>query len=507
MSPYEPLDHLHATVPSLVNRFNPTKYSAITIHSANAVNVGDNLTQFSGTGQTDVVEAIAHPEGTILSCYGSIVSSQLLTATHATVARHILDQFQDLPDNADITLFLELSEKQINYYLVDHSSKKILWADGQEPDSFQKTTLAHKREYWIHIENFPRPRFSTPEDLLTLKEDIAKNGIDAHTPTDSPYLIGGDIHNIHAVARLWGAFLSDRLHKGWDKSDPKFNGVCVYPVRLYTGRTVKHQECGKIFERTAERQTFCPSHACNKSYNPSNVSDCYDHAYQTAIRGEEPLVDTALRVLEALGLEDFSAQLQVSLRRPPSIQYSSSKTLSGLLTRSPHPTTPTSVALKIPQLRAPVETTDDNFVTPLMEFLHEAIIWSRCKHPSIQRFDGVARCNGPLGMTSPWMARGTLVQCVNCVSLDTDLRNTAHGDLKGVNILVDYDLTPKIIYFGSVKLKGGCLDSLTYDPRSIVTWRWASPEILSRASGVTMEGDVYSFGMTLYEAITSVRVA
>ncbi|CAE6468076.1 unnamed protein product [Rhizoctonia solani] len=339
MSPYEPLDHLHATIPSLVNRFNPTEYSAITIQSANAVNVGDNLTRFSGTGQTDVVEAIAHPEGTILSCYGSIVSSQLLTATHATVALHILYQFQDLPDNADISLFLELSEKQINYYLVDHSSKKILWADGQEPDSFQKTTLAHKREYWIHIENFPGLRFSTPEDLLTLKEDIAKNGIDAHTSTDSPYLMsvqqvrthlesllscasGGDIHNTHAVARLWDAFLSDRLHKGWDKSDPKFNGACVYPVRLYTDRTVKHQECGKLFERAAERQTFCPTHARNKSYNASNVSDCYDYAYQTAMRGEEPLVDTALRVLKALGLEDFSPQLQASLRRPPSIQYS-----------------------------------------------------------------------------------------------------------------------------------------------------------------------------------------
>ncbi|CAE7177156.1 unnamed protein product [Rhizoctonia solani] len=78
------------------------------------------------------------------------------------------------------------------------------------------------------MENFPGPRFSTPEDLCLLKEVLASNAIDALTSegSTSPMSVqqihahlkslesfssSGDAHQTYAVARLWKLILQSRI--------------------------------------------------------------------------------------------------------------------------------------------------------------------------------------------------------------------------------------------------------------------------------------------------------
>lgn len=66
-----------------------------------------------------------------------------------------------------------------------------------------------------------------------------------------------------------------------------------------------------------------------------------------------------------------------------------------------------------------------------------------------------------------------------------------HGDLKSKNILVDQRFRAKVADFGiSAKYEDGGAGGTPY---------WTAPEILTRESKNSVESDIYSFGMILYE--------
>ncbi|KAL5638208.1 hypothetical protein ACGC1H_005046 [Rhizoctonia solani] len=180
-------------------------------------------------GSTRSVGTIIHPEGGPISYRSCIVSTQNLTDAHVAIAGHILDRCERSSDNAEITVFLYILGRQIDYYVVDHDSKAIIWVSGQVPESFKGAIRAkHEHEYWIHMENFPGPRFSTSEDLCLLKEVLASNAIDALTSegSTSPMSVqqiqthlkslelfssSGDVQQTYAVARLWNLILQSRV--------------------------------------------------------------------------------------------------------------------------------------------------------------------------------------------------------------------------------------------------------------------------------------------------------
>merc|ERR1719230_1521231 len=72
-----------------------------------------------------------------------------------------------------------------------------------------------------------------------------------------------------------------------------------------------------------------------------------------------------------------------------------------------------------------------------------------------------------------------------------------HRDLKSLNLLVDNDYNCKIADFGLSKVTSGF--SLNSKVGSL---NWCAPEILLHSSPYTPAGDVYSFGMVLWELIT-----
>ncbi|KAJ1305910.1 hypothetical protein OPQ81_010629 [Rhizoctonia solani] len=226
---------LNAKTPTEFDRFSPVHYVKIDneLASSLAVNGGNPLARsaisVSLCGSNRSAGIIIHPEGGPISYRGCIVSTQNLTEAHATIASHILDQCELSSENAEVTLFIYILGCQIDYYVVDHDSKAIIWAAGRVPESFKGATRAkHEHEYWIHMENFPGPRFSTPEDLCLLKRVLSSNAIDALTSegSTSPMSVqqiqthlkslesfgsSGNIHQTYAVARLWNLILQSRV--------------------------------------------------------------------------------------------------------------------------------------------------------------------------------------------------------------------------------------------------------------------------------------------------------
>ncbi|KAG8731771.1 hypothetical protein FRC11_002398 [Ceratobasidium sp. 423] len=226
---------LNAKVPTEFDRFTPVNYVKIDNDLASALTVpaegpmARSAIAVSARGSTQSVGTITHPEGGPISYRDCVVSTQNLTDTHVAIAGHILDQCERSSEDAEISIFIYILGRQIDYYVVDHEPKAIIWATGQVPESFKGATRAkHEHEYWIHMENFPGPRFSTPEDLCSLKNVLSSNAIDALTSegSTSPMSVqqiqthlksldsfssSGDIHQTYAVARLWNLILQSRV--------------------------------------------------------------------------------------------------------------------------------------------------------------------------------------------------------------------------------------------------------------------------------------------------------
>jgi serine/threonine protein kinase len=83
--------------------------------------------------------------------------------------------------------------------------------------------------------------------------------------------------------------------------------------------------------------------------------------------------------------------------------------------------------------------------------------------------------------------------------------NRLHSDLKPANILVSNDWTAKVAYFGSGYVTSANGAALVHSRPDfpVGTLAYQAPEIVLGRGGVySMKSDVYSFAMTVYEAIT-----
>ncbi|KAJ6559757.1 kinase-like domain-containing protein, partial [Mycena capillaripes] len=82
-------------------------------------------------------------------------------------------------------------------------------------------------------------------------------------------------------------------------------------------------------------------------------------------------------------------------------------------------------------------------------------------------------------------------------------RKICHGDLKGVNVLVDSSERALLCDFGLARVKADVTTrSNHHGERGIIGSRnWMAPELLA-GSPVKLPSDVYAFGMTIYELYT-----
>ncbi|KXN91592.1 Serine/threonine-protein kinase HT1, partial [Leucoagaricus sp. SymC.cos] len=125
-------------------------------------------------------------------------------------------------------------------------------------------------------------------------------------------------------------------------------------------------------------------------------------------------------------------------------------------------------------------------------FLREAVLWSHLLHPNVLPLYGIFQPNnqGAIGLVSPWMPNGNMLEYLEKnpntprMPLIHDVlagliylhqHHVVHGDLKGVNILIDDGGTACLADFGLSTLIDpiGTVSTL---PGGKGTYRWMAPE-------------------------------
>ncbi|KAF8132412.1 kinase-like domain-containing protein [Boletus edulis] len=160
-----------------------------------------------------------------------------------------------------------------------------------------------------------------------------------------------------------------------------------------------------------------------------------------------------------------------------------------------------------------VKTLKDVGLKSTREALEREIdIWSELRHDHIVPFYGASTLTSPFYIVSRYMQNGNLVQYL-CTAPDTDRtklvfevslgmyylhdRHIVHGDLKGVNVLVDDAGKACIIDFGVSKVYSSGTAGANRG-KVAGTLRYLAPEVL-KGQGLSFETDVYAFGMLIYE--------
>ncbi|CAE6442315.1 unnamed protein product [Rhizoctonia solani] len=142
------------------------------------------------------------------------------------------------------------------------------------------------------------------------------------------------------------------------------------------------------------------------------------------------------------------------------------------------------------------------------------------KHPNVHRLQGVIMFRDQyLGMVSEWMDNGNLHEYLRkqpgadryqlCVHVASGLqymhsRNTVHGDLKALNVLVSSDGVAKLSDFDfSIMSEASTLVFSESSNSRLGSLRWTAPEMfLEEAPKRTKQSDVYALGMTMLEIFT-----
>ncbi|CAE6455243.1 unnamed protein product [Rhizoctonia solani] len=161
---------------------------------------------------------------------------------------------------------------------------------------------------------------------------------------------------------------------------------------------------------------------------------------------------------------------------------------------------------------------DDGGRKKVKDAARELYIWSKCKHPNVLELIGVTQHRNQIAMVSPWMDNGDLTRFLHshpeanrydlCAQIADGVaylhqENVVHGDLKGANILVSKEHTPKITDFGTASRTGYTLQFTETSRSHTMSLRWTAPEIVAEATDHnTFETDVFSLGMTILEVIT-----
>mmetsp|Transcript_13243 Transcript_13243/g.37629 ORF Transcript_13243/g.37629 Transcript_13243/m.37629 type:complete len:845 (+) Transcript_13243:43-2577(+) len=153
----------------------------------------------------------------------------------------------------------------------------------------------------------------------------------------------------------------------------------------------------------------------------------------------------------------------------------------------------------------------------LETFKKEIEIMSKFSHPKIVQFLGASLQPPNICILTEYMERGNLSNVLKAdpnlawkrkllmskdaaegmVYLHDQNPPVVHRDLKSLNLLVAMDFTVKVADFGLSKATSG--NSLNSKVGSL---NWCAPEILLQSAPYTRAGDVYSFGMVLWEMLT-----
>ncbi|KAF8139574.1 kinase-like domain-containing protein [Mycena galopus ATCC 62051] len=169
----------------------------------------------------------------------------------------------------------------------------------------------------------------------------------------------------------------------------------------------------------------------------------------------------------------------------------------------------TDVAIKVLQNMAAV--------TPSLVLLQQEIdIWLTLRHPNVLQFLGANTLDNTPFLVMPYIrtnARQFLQECpgYDPVYILRDVsrgmqylhsRKICHGDIKGINILVEDSGRSLLCDFGLSRVKADITGRTAQITNNMGGSRnWMAPELLAGALP-KIPSDIYAFGMTLYELYT-----
>ncbi|KAJ7093532.1 kinase-like domain-containing protein, partial [Mycena epipterygia] len=141
-------------------------------------------------------------------------------------------------------------------------------------------------------------------------------------------------------------------------------------------------------------------------------------------------------------------------------------------------------------------------------------LWLTLRHPNVLQFLGANTLDDMPFVVMPYIpynARQFLQQrptfdpvyILRDISLGLQYlhsRKICHGDIKGVNILIEDSGRSLLCDFGLSRIKADATSRTVQTGNTIVAGsrNWMAPEVLA-GSLPKMPSDVYAFGMTLYE--------
>jgi len=158
----------------------------------------------------------------------------------------------------------------------------------------------------------------------------------------------------------------------------------------------------------------------------------------------------------------------------------------------------------------------------LQRFCREVVAWRALRHPNVLPLLGVTMTENQFVMVSEWVEKGNINEFLK-VNKNADrlrlLEDTAvgliymhdqeiiHGNLRGVNILINNDGRACLADFGLLRIISDESNVTATDAGSS-TVQWASPELLVphkfglEGSRPTKESDCYALAMTIYEVLS-----
>ncbi|KAJ7718904.1 kinase-like domain-containing protein, partial [Mycena metata] len=157
-----------------------------------------------------------------------------------------------------------------------------------------------------------------------------------------------------------------------------------------------------------------------------------------------------------------------------------------------------------------------------VKLCREALIWKELHHPYILTFIGIDQDSFPstLGMVSPWMEHGTVLNYLNIHGRSTvdkllfeiaqglqylHSRKIVHGDLRGANILISEAWTACLADFGLSALAD--TTSTLHSTKRSGSLYWMAPELIDPGRFGseflrTPASDVYAFRCVCVELYT-----